>query len=102
MKPRPDTDLSKPAAWRWILFVTLCLVVVSFWIPTVRVDEDDASPFTTTNVLFLLVCVGIAVTVVPATLRIRLIIGLAMLVTTFAAWALADPIRDLLGGAPGS
>ena len=97
-RPRPDTDLSKPAAWRWVAFVTLCMFVVSFWIPTVpRVGEEETTPFTTTNVLVLLVIVALAMAVVPASRRARMIIGLVMLSTTALAWAFAEPIRNLLG-----
>lgn len=104
-----DARRSRPALWRWMAFWTLVFVVVSLWVPVVLVEAPapDALPtaFTTGNLVLLATVVLLAALVVPATLRIRLVIAACLLGSTLLAWALETPLREFLGGrfaVPGS
>ena len=96
-----DADRTRPGLWRWMAFVTLVLFVVSLWWPVAPSEPPDpeqaATPFTLTNIALLLVLVALAVLVVPATRRVRVVIAACLLGSTALAWALEEPIRDLLG-----
>jgi hypothetical protein len=96
-----DADRTRAGLWRWMAFITLVLFVLSLWVPVVPSEpldpEQAATPLTLTNITLLLVLVALAVWVVPATARVRLVIAACLLGSTALAWALEDPIRNLLG-----
>jgi len=94
-----DADLSRPAAWRWIAFVFLVVLVISLWVPVLHVrPARPGMGFLEEHPLpLLLVFTALAALVLPASVLVRILVAALLVGTTFAAWALEEPIRRLLG-----
>lgn len=85
-----------------MLFTVAVLFVLSLWVPPVPSESPEnrtPRPWITPQVAVILgVSAAVAALALPASMGIRLLVGLVLLGTTLAALALETPIRRWLGG----